>query len=77
MRFTIMGSLLLLLLAACTIREDTFSSRDRVEIGGFAINSPDLNASIAGGDERACQGGFARGSRIDEYRDGSVSLFCN
>jgi hypothetical protein len=25
----------------------------------------------------ACPGGFARGERIDEYRDGSAQLFCD
>ncbi len=69
--------LLPLLLAGCTIREETFSSRDYVDVDGLAINPPDLNTPIVGDDSRACPGGFARGSRIDEDRDGSVSLFCN
>jgi len=70
--------LLFLLLTACTIREETFSSRDYVDVDGLSINPPDLNTPlVAGDDSRACPGGFAKGSRIDEDRDGSVSLFCN
>ena len=69
----------LLILTACTIREETFSSRDYFDVDGLAINPPeDLNTPLAAGDDsRACPGGFARGSRIDEDRDGSINLFCN
>ncbi len=68
--------LFLLLLAACTIREETFSSRDHFDANGLSITPPDLNTPTLGDDDRSCPGGLARGSRIDEYRDGSVNLFC-
>jgi len=68
----------LLLLSACTIREETFSPRDDADAnGGLSYTAPDLNAPSVGDDDRACPGGFAQGSRIDEYRDGSVNLFCD
>ena len=37
------------------------------------------NPNIPTGEDGdvACPGGFARGERIDEYRDGSAQLFCD
>jgi hypothetical protein len=68
----------LLLLSACTIREETFSPRDDAGAdGGLSYTAPDLNAPAPGDDDdRSCPGGFARGSSIDEYRDGTANLFC-
>lgn len=68
----------LLLLSACTIREETFSPRDDVDAaGGLSYTGPDLNAPAPRDDDRTCPGGFARGSSIDESRDGSADLFCD
>ena len=68
----------LLLLSACTIREETFRPRDDGDADGrLSYTAPDLNAPSAGDDDSACPGGFARGSSIDEYRDGSTNLFCD
>jgi hypothetical protein len=64
----------LLLVAACTIREDSFSPRDNTD-GGLSFNAPELNAPDAG-DSGACPGGFARSSQIQDSRDGTQALFC-
>ena len=68
----------LLLMSACTIREETFRPRNDADAdGGLSYTGPGLNAPAAGDDDRTCPGGFARGSSIDEYRDGSADLFCD
>jgi hypothetical protein len=68
--------LCLLPLAACTIREETFAPRDEAP-NGVSFTPPNLNNPTGEDDDRACPGGFAQGSRIDEYRDGSAELFCD
>jgi hypothetical protein len=65
----------LLLVAACTIREDSFSPRDNTD-GGLSFNAPDLNAPDVG-DSGACPGGFARSSQMQDSRDGTQELFCD
>jgi hypothetical protein len=65
----------LLLMAACTIREETFSPRDNTD-GGLSFNAPELNTPVAG-DSSACPGGFARNSQMQDYRDGTPDLFCD
>jgi hypothetical protein len=67
--------LCLLSLAACTIREETFGVPDE-ESHGSSFVPLNLDNPTGADDDLACTGGFARGSRIDEYRDGSASLFC-
>ena len=66
---------LLLVVSACTIRAETFSARDNAD-GGLSFNAPSLNAPD-GGDSGACPGGFARGSQIQDSRDGTQELFCD
>lgn len=68
--------LYLLSLGACTIREESFAPRDEsAHDSRFApVN---LDNPAGEDDDRACSGGYAQGSRIDEYRDGSASLFCD
>ena len=65
----------LLLVAACTIRGETFSPRDS-RGGGVSFNAPDLNAPVVG-DSGACPGGFARNSQLQDSRDGTQELFCD
>ena len=65
----------LLLVAACTIRAETFSSRDNTG-GGLSFNAPGLNAPVVG-HSGACPGGFARSSQMQDYRDGTQELFCD
>jgi hypothetical protein len=67
--------LLLLSLAACTIREETFASRDEASRGP-SFTPLNLDNPTGADNDRACTGGYAQGSRIDEYRDGSASMFC-
>lgn len=66
----------LLLVAACTIRQDPLGPTDEAP---SEISIAPRNPNIPTGEDGdfACPGGFARGSRIDEYRDGSANLFCN
>jgi hypothetical protein len=67
--------LCLLSLAACTIREDTFAPNDEASHGpSFTLLN--LDNPTGADNDRACTGGYARGSRIDEYRDESASMFC-
>ena len=73
MRFFMLFALVLV--AACTIREDSFSPRDNRE-GGLSLNAPDLNAPVVG-DSGACPGGFARSSQMQDYRGGAQELFCD
>jgi hypothetical protein len=65
-----------LLLAACTIRQESFAPNDEGPNGASFIP---VNPNNPSGDDidRACPGGFAKGSRIDEYRDGTANLFCD
>ena len=65
----------LLLVATCTIREDSFSPRDNTG-GGLSFDAPDLNAPVVG-DSGACPGSFARSSQMQDYRDRTQELFCN
>jgi hypothetical protein len=64
----------LLLVAACTIREDSFSPRDNTD-DGLSFDARDLNARDVG-DSGACARGFARSSHMQDYRDGTQELFC-
>jgi hypothetical protein len=68
--------LCLLPLAACTIREETFAPRDETP-SGTSFTPVNLNNSTGDDVGRGCPGGFAKGSRIDEYRDGTADLFCD
>lgn len=77
MRPVIVALALFLTLSACTIREETFAPRHEGSDGGLSLQAPgDLNAPVAG-DSRSCPGGFAHGSDIQTYRDGTQDLFCN
>lgn len=69
---------ILLTLTACTIREESFAPR-----GGEPFSSglsltprPDLNAPDDR-DSSSCGNGFASGSDLQEYRDGTQSLLCD
>jgi hypothetical protein len=68
--------LLLLMLTACTIREETFAHRDETP-NGTSFTPVNLNNPTGNDVDRGCPGGFAQGSRIDEYRDGTANLFCD
>jgi len=63
----------LLLVAACSPQT---SEPDAVPPGlSVAPQNPNIPTGEDG--DLACPGGFARGERIDEYRDGSAQLFCD
>lgn len=64
-----------LLLAACTVREETFSPRDNTD-GGLSFHAPGLDAPDVS-DSGACPGGFARNSQLQDSRDGTQELFCD
>ena len=67
----------LLMLTACTIREESFApSSGEPSSSGLSLNTPDLNTPAAA-DSRSCPGGFARGSDLQNYRDGTQDLFCD
>jgi len=66
----------LLLVTACTIREETFRSSDGSP-SELSLAPRNPNIPISEDDDFACPGGLAQTSRIDEYRDGSANLFCN
>jgi len=67
----------LLMLTACTIREETFAPRNDEELNGTSFTPANLNNPTGDDVGRGCPGGFAKGSRIDEYRDGTADLFCD
>jgi hypothetical protein len=76
MRPIIIALALMAALSACTIREETFAPRDEAN-DGISLAAPgDLNAP-AERDSGSCPGGFAQGSDIQTYRDGTQDLFCN
>ena len=66
----------LLVLTACTIREETFAPSDEAP-NGASFTPANLNNPTGDDVDRGCPGGFAKGSRIDEYRDGTAELFCD
>jgi hypothetical protein len=65
----------LLTLTACTIREESFAPSSEPSSSGLSLNTPDMNTPAAA-DSRSCPGGFARGSDLQIYRDGTQDLFC-
>ena len=66
MRITLL--LGLLLVAACT----TGAASD-----GLSYVPPNLDNPTGGDDDHACPGPLGHGSRLDEYRDGTASFFCD
>jgi len=66
----------LLALTACTIREESFAPNHEAPVGA-SFNPANLNNPTGDDIDHRCLGGFARGPRIDEYRDGTAELFCN
>lgn len=75
MRPIVAAVLLTLTLSACTIREETFAPNHETQ-SGLSFTPPDLNAPV-NGESASCPGGFARGSDLQIYRDGSQDLFCD
>ena len=66
----------LLVLTACTIREETFAPRDEAP-SGLSLTPANLNNPTGDDVNRGCPGGYAQGTRIDQYRDGTANLFCD
>ena len=52
------------------------SVRATMRMAAFHSMRQDLNAPDVG-DSGACPGGFARGSQIQDSRDGTQDLFCD
>jgi hypothetical protein len=69
--------LLLLTVAACSMREETFAPGEETTPAGLSLTPRNPNIPLNQDGDLACPGGFAKGSRIDEYRDGSANLFCD
>jgi hypothetical protein len=72
----------LLLVAACASHQGTpdplpLDVTQRVFPSQLSVAPQNPNIPTGEPDDFACPGGFAKGSRIDEYRDGSANLFCN
>jgi len=65
----------LLMVAACSTSRETFPREDGSS--GLSLAPRNPNIPLGEGGDLDCPGGLARGSRIDEYRDGSASLFCD
>jgi len=79
MRTILLLGLLMMGVAACS---QVFAPNDDETPAGetpaglsLAPRNPSIPANEDG--DLACPGGFAKGSRIDEYRDGSANLFCD
>lgn len=67
----------LLMVAACSIREETFAPSEGDAPGGLSLIPRNPNIPLSVDSDLACPGGFASGSQIDEFRDGSANLFCD
>ncbi len=50
---------------------------NRQAASSISLAPPNPNIPTGEDGDFACPGGFAQGSRIDEYRDGSANLFCD
>jgi hypothetical protein len=77
MRFAILFPFLLL--AACTIRADEYGSRDAGGMdGGLSFAAPDASANPRlEEDEAGCRGAYARGSQLQDLREGVRDPFCD
>ena len=75
MRAILLLGLAMMALAACSVVQETFAPADEVPVLSLAPRN--VNIPIGEDSDLACPGGFAQGSRIDEYRDGSANLFCD
>jgi hypothetical protein len=68
----------LLMLTACTIRQESFAPSNDEAPNGASFTPANLNNPTGDDADRGCPGsGFAQGSRIDQYRDGTANLFCD
>jgi hypothetical protein len=72
----------LFLVAACSSRQETpdfppLGVTQHVFPSQLSVGPQNPNIPTGEDGDFACPGGFAKGSRIDEYRDGSANLFCN
>jgi len=77
MRPIIAALALSLTLSACTIREETFAPRGEALSDRFSfVRSEDVN-SPPDVNGASCPGGFAQGSDMQLYRDGTQDLFCH
>ena len=77
MRFALLFSFLLL--AACTIRADEYGSRDAGgTVDGLSLAAPGVsdNPRIEE-DEAGCRGAYARGSQLQDLREGVRDPFCD
>jgi hypothetical protein len=74
MRLIVLFSLLML--TACTIRAETFSPRDNAS-GGLSFTPLGLNTPVSRSGDGSCPGVFARGSDMQDVRDGTQDLFCD
>jgi hypothetical protein len=66
--------------ARCSSKEEP-SMRIVIVLAAAAVvlSLGPANPNIPTGEDAdsACRGNFARGSRVDQYRDGAASLFCD
>ena len=77
MRAIVAALALMLALSACTIREETFAPRGEAPDDRFSFAAPDDLNALRTGDNASCPGGYARGSDMQLYRDGTQDLFCD
>jgi len=77
MRFALLFSFLLL--AACTIRADEYGSRDAGgTLDGLSLAAPEVNPNPRiEEDEAGCRGAYARGSQLQDLREGVRDPFCD
>ena len=75
MRTILLLGLLMMGVAACSQVFDETPAGETPAGLSLAPRNPSIPANEDG--DLACPGGFAKGSRIDEYRDGSANLFCD
>ena len=74
MRTILLLGLLMMGVAACS---QILAPNDDETPAGLSLAPRNPNIPVNEDGDLACPGGFAKGSRIDQYRDGSANLFCD
>lgn len=69
----VLGLLMMATSAACTVVDESYDEAP----GGLSLAPNNPNIPPNQDADLACPNGFANGSQIDEYRDGSANLFCD
>jgi len=74
----VMLLLSVVMIAACSIRQEAVAPGYETPSGGLSLAPVNPNVPTSEEDRYlACPGGLAKGSTIQDYRDGTADPFCN